>query len=247
MENLPSFFTSKLNSKDKEHILFKLNEYFNECDIKSSSYPSDIKEMYEHISFNYKEHITKEIETVCNSVNPRFELRKKIVHSAYSMAHLAVFFIEDTGLEVPYTSKEMKNYMPLLFKTEPNLIHFTQILSIPLEELSLFQIEYIFTYSFLRATFILNAYNHIRILFNDKKDEIQNDWYLPMIFSMYIAVEQNYRKKLNMPSLINSENVEKEQTFFFLWFKIFEVLDIEDPKQFWISQWEKHLNKKSPF
>lgn len=163
------------------------------------------------------------------------------------MAHLAVFFIEDTGLKIPYTSKEMKKYMPLLFKSEPNLIHFTQILSVPLEELSLVQIEYVFTYSFLRATFILNAYNHIRILFNDKKDELKDDWYLPMIFSMYVAVEQNYRKKLNIPSLINSENIEREQTFFFLWFKIFEMLDIDDPKTFWSLQWEKHLDKKPPF
>lgn len=247
MDNLSEKFTKTLSKDDINSVLLHFNNYIQETKENSKTYPKDMKEMSEHIVANYQNHVEKEILLICQSENPRFNLRKKIVHSSYSLAHLGVFFTKEADLNIPYTSKDMKQYMPLLFKNEPNLIHFTKILNKSHKNLSLSEIEYIFTYSFLRANFILGAYNELRIFFQDNNENLAEDWYISMIFSMYIAVEHNYRKQLNLPSLIKGENSDMEQTFFFLWFKIFDMLDISNPKEFWNEQWKKHLNKNPPF
>lgn len=247
MDTLSAYFTQKLDKETEEAVLQKVTEQIESLRKNSLSYPPDMKEIFEHILKNYTQYILTETKEICHSDNPRFSLRKKIVHSAYSLAHLSIFLKDDLGLQIPYTTTEMKQYMNLLFRTEQNLIHFTKIISVDYHKMNDEELEYIVNYSFLRASFILGCYNTIRLAFHDFNQDLSKDWYIAMCFSMHIAVEHGYRKSLNLTSNIQGDDASTEQIFHFLWFKMFEMLDMDDPKEFWEKQWLEHLHKSAPF
>jgi len=92
----------------------------------------------------------------------------------------------------------------------------------------------------------MNTYNLVRIALDDWHKEEKKDWFLPCYISMCIWQEDQYRKKLGMPSAISGDHPDWKALMHSTWKNRLEEGD-KEVRLAWEKSWTDVFNEPSPY
>jgi hypothetical protein len=148
------------------------------------------------------EGLYQEIDEICNAENPFLACRERLAHYVSEWAELQVLCLTEEGKpqlhdgDSPYISGELHHRLFELIE------HNRFIGELNLDSLFESTEEIILALNTRSATLLYyaNGLNMIRIQSGDSIEG--KDWYQPLCRSMLISSEDEYRKKIELPSLL---------------------------------------------
>jgi hypothetical protein len=172
-------------------------------------------------------------QAILQAENPLFALREEIQMSALRFAECAVLCASGWKIPsrfsgCPYISNELEHHLDVCAQLNPELLEHCLHLSDSREGRSLWEamLSAAWTTSLVEM-FYVQGFNLMRV--KDKDDVSRDaDWFDPLILSCLIYTENDYRRKIGLPSLLDGASNH-------YWFAALVGRGIRDP----LVQWER--------
>ena len=187
--------------------------------------------------------VLQDIERSLSQPNPTQAVRMRAIDFMLEAAQFDVLIMQPPTNN-PELSGELKAHIPELAKLDPLLEKFFYNLDSGPTDFNGMWDAILMRY-WLRHLY-MNAYNMVRCSVDDWYKDRTKDWFRPCYTSFCIWLEDGYRQKLGLPSMIQGEQADMKSIMYSTWMNRAEE-GHKELRLVWEKSWQDVFHAPSQF